>query len=200
MPRAYDSPHRAEQARQTQRRILDAAVEMHRQGITEYEPLAAAAGVSTATVRKHFPNKESIFLGCTAHFFESFEAPQLEVAATLADPGERLARVIAEMCRAHEETHELVWHGYVHVRVSPAIAAALKALAGLVSAAADAVVDGPGLDFGAKARHVVRARVRGLFDTLTYRAFQVHAGFDVEATRRELTALVGSAVGIPLPD
>ena len=129
----------------------------------------------------------------------SFEPPDLEAAATLSSPSERVARVTAEMCRAHEETHDLVWHNYVHVRTSPAVAGALDALAGLVAAGAEAVVDGPGLELGKQDRDAMRARVRALLDTLTYRAFRVQSGFDAEATRRELTALVASAVGVPKP-
>jgi len=200
MTRAYDSSRRAKQARRTQLRILDAAVALHRLGITEYEPLAKAAGVSTATVRKYFPNKETVFRGCTAHFFASFEAPELEAAATLSDPGERIARVSAELCRAHEETHDLIWHSYVGAQQSPALAGAIEALTGLVAGAADVVVDGPGLALDGDARNEARARVRALLDTLTYRAFRVHAGFDAEATRREMTTLVGSAVGVRPPE
>ena len=131
--------------------------------------------------------------------FDSFAPPALEAATTLADPQERVARVAAEMSRAHEETHDLVWHNYVHARQSPAIAGTLEALAGLVAAAADVVVDGPGLELEDAALTDARARVRALLDTLTYRAFRVQAGFDVEATRRELTTLIGSAVGLPPP-
>ena len=195
MTRAYDSSRRAEQARQTRRRILDAAVRMHRQGITEYEPLADAAGVSAATVRKHFPNKETIFQGCTQHFFESFEPPALEAAAALSDPRERVARVASEMCRAHEETHDLIWHAYAHAGASAALAGAIEGLADVVRAAAAVVVDG--LDSSDVEREATRLRVRALLDTLTYRAFRVHAGLDVEATRHELTALLRSAACTP---
>jgi len=199
MARRYDSSRRARQARQTRRRIVAAAVELHRRGVTEYEPLAEAAGVSTATVRKYFPNKEWIFDGCTSHFFSSFVPPALDEAAQLEDPGARVVRVAGEMCRAHEKTHDLVWHSYVPAQKSPVLANALETLAGLVDRATDVVVDGPGLGLDEEGRAAARMRVRALLDTLTYRAFRVHAGFDADATRRELTALVTSAVGVPLP-
>ena len=53
MSRAYDSSLRREQARLTRVRILDAAVELHRKGITEYGPLAKAAGAKKTIVRVH---------------------------------------------------------------------------------------------------------------------------------------------------
>jgi len=195
MSRAYDASRRTEQAQQTRRRILDAAVVLHRQGITAYEPLAAAAGVSTATVRKHFPNKEAIFQGCTGHFFATFHPPDLEAAAALSDPRARLALVAREMCRVHEETHDLIWAGYAHAAESPALTGAIEALVGLVHAAADVAVDALALDD--VARQATCLRLRALLDTLTYRAFRVHAGLDVEATQHELTTLLGSAAGVP---
>jgi AcrR family transcriptional regulator len=61
--RSYRSPLRAEQARQTQRRIIDAAYELLlEQGYTAttMAGVAAAAGVSTQTVYKAFGTKPAL--------------------------------------------------------------------------------------------------------------------------------------------
>ena len=200
MTRSYDSSRRRKQAERTRSRILDAAVELHGRGITAYEPLARAAEVSLPTVRKHFPNRELLFQGCTSHFLESFDPPRLEAAGKVADPGQRVAFVAAEICRAHEETHGLLWHSFALADESPTLDATLKQFARLVQAAADVVVDNPRLETGADGREAMRLRVRALLDPLTYRAFRVHAGLDQEATRRELTALLTAAVGVNPPD
>lgn len=193
MPRRYDSSNRKHQAQETRRRILDAAVELHARGITEVVPLAAAAGVSVPTVRKHFPSKERIFEGCTAHFFSTFTLPDLERAARSTDPRERSARVTEEMCRAHEATHDLMWHAYPEAARSAALAAALEGFVELIEAAVDVILNGVGEDVAARAR----PRLRALLDTLTYRAFRVHAGLDAQAVQRELTTLIASAIGTP---
>ena len=88
----------------------------------------------------------------------------------ITDSPERVAFITAEMCEAHEATHDLIWLGLTRSNESPALAPAVQTFADLVQAAADALIDG--------------AQVRALLDTLTYRAFRVHAGLDVEATRR----------------
>ncbi len=192
MPRTYDSSRRKRRALETRRCILDAAVELHARGITGVAPLAVAAGVSLATVHKHFPSKERIFEGCTSHFFSTFEPPALEEASRSKQPRRRIARVVEEMCRAHEATHDLLWHAHPLADTSPALAAALESYAELVNTAVGTILDGAGVD-----RHVAitaRPRMKALLDTLTYRAFRVHAGLDAEATRTELTALVGAAL------
>ncbi len=63
-PRRYDSPLRAEQARQTRLRILDAAREvLKREGFARVtlDTIARAAGVSVQTVLANFGNKAGLF-------------------------------------------------------------------------------------------------------------------------------------------
>jgi AcrR family transcriptional regulator len=195
MSREYDSSRRQRQALETRRRILDAAVRLHAQGITEVRPLAEAAGVSLPTVRKHFPSKERIFEGCTAHFLASFTPPDFVAAAADAAPSARVARVVELLAGVHEASHHLIWHAYPAAAESPALAAALAGQAGLVEQAVDALA-APG-DCRNAAASRRRARLRGLLDTLTYRALRVHAGLDARATREELTALVRAALAPP---
>lgn len=196
MPRSYDTTGRRRQARETRRRILDAAVRLHAQGITEVQPLAEAAGVSVPTVRKHFPTKERIFEGCTAHFLATFTPPDFAAATGLGNPRTRVARVVELLCGAHEANHHLLWHAYPHAAESPALAAALAGHAAIVEAALNAILaHGPEAKRQAQ-RTPPRARacLRALLDPLTYRALRVHAGLDARATCEELAALVRAAL------
>jgi AcrR family transcriptional regulator len=194
MSRTYDSAGRKQGAEFTRRRILAAAVELHGRGIMTYEPLAAAAGVSLPTVRKHFPNKEVLFKGCTNHFFETFTPPALEDLARIADAGERTQGVASEMCRVHEETHDLLWYSHAEAKSSATLAAVLADFDAIVKSAADTIVDGTGLKLDRKEREAARARLSSLLHPLTYRAFRVHTGLDVETTASEITALVAAAI------
>ncbi|MHC5020107.1 MAG: TetR/AcrR family transcriptional regulator [Planctomycetota bacterium] len=197
MARRYDASRRRAQAQRTREQILDAAVELHGQGVTAYEPLADAAGVSVATVRKHFPNKEALFEGCTSHFFAALEAPRLDDAAALRDPAARLALVVAEMCRVHEASHDLAFLAAAESANSPTLAGALKHFGRVVEAAAGAILDGPGLT--KRVRTAGRPRLRALLDSFTYRSFRVSTGLDAAAVQRELTLLIALAIGVTPP-
>jgi len=56
MVRQYDSSRRKKAAEQTRKDILQAALKLHWEGITGFEPLAREAGCSLATLRKYFPS------------------------------------------------------------------------------------------------------------------------------------------------
>ena len=78
MVRQYNSSRRRKAAEQTRQDILQAALKLHAEGVTEFEPLAREAGCSLATVRKHFPTKETLFKNCTRAFAETLILPDLE--------------------------------------------------------------------------------------------------------------------------
>jgi AcrR family transcriptional regulator len=61
--RRYDSPLRADQARATRERIVDAAIALIREGLPEltFTTVAVRAGTSVATVYRHFPDRNALF-------------------------------------------------------------------------------------------------------------------------------------------
>ena len=84
MVRQYDSSRRRKAAEQTRQDILQAALKLHWDGITEFEPLAREAGCSLATLRKHFPSKELLFGSCTRAFAETVTLPDLTALGSFA--------------------------------------------------------------------------------------------------------------------
>ncbi|MFO1054618.1 MAG: TetR family transcriptional regulator [Planctomycetota bacterium] len=196
MPRKYDASRRRASAQETRRRILDAAVRLHGQGVTAYEPLASAAGVSLATVRKHFPSREHLFQGCTSHFLANLQLPDFAAVARVRDAGQRLIRVVELVCALLDAAHDLVWHSAPFTDSSTALSTAAAQLSTLLDEATAALVDGPGLGLRASSRAAVRKRVRALLDPLTYRAFRTVAGFERVDIERELGVLLRCAVGL----
>jgi AcrR family transcriptional regulator len=195
MARRYDSSRRKQAAAQTRRRILEAALKLHWEGITEFEPLAREAGVSLPTVRKHFPTKEELFRSCTRTYAESLTLPDLEGLAAIAEPEERHARCVSELCRIHEAMFGYAWHS-AHLRSdSPTLDAEMKAYEGLADVMTEILI--PEDDRR-------RSVLRGLLDFLTYRALRLSGDLSPEATQQELILLTRPLVvdgeSFPLAD
>jgi AcrR family transcriptional regulator len=109
MPRRYRSRKRAEAVEQTRRRILEATMELHgKQGIlaTSWEDIARQAGVSLATVYRHFPSLDELVPACGALSEEYVRSPTPELAQTLftgaATVSERVERLVRELAEYYE--------------------------------------------------------------------------------------------------
>ncbi len=69
--RRYRKRLRADREVQTRRRITEAAVKLHGTlgpARTTIKGVAAEAGVQRATVYRHFPDLDSLFSACSAHW------------------------------------------------------------------------------------------------------------------------------------
>lgn len=179
MVRTYDSSRRRKAAERTRRAILRAALELHARGITEFEPLAREAGCSVATVRKYFPNKETLFRNCTRTFGESLEMPDVDALVRVTDAGRRLEQSVAELCRIHEAMFGYAWLGAQLRDDSPTLEAEMRAYEGLADTIADIVTP---------AGSPRIAGARALLDFLTYRALRLSANLSPEQAREEMTA------------
>ncbi len=181
MTRRYDNRRRERAAARTRQRILQAALKLHWEGITEYGPLAEEAGCSVPTVRKHFPTKEELFQSCTRSYAESLTLPDLESLGKIDDPSERLATSVAELCRIHEAMFGYAWHS-AHLRDdSPTLDAEMTAYEAL----ADAITQ-----ILRPANPRKSPLVRGLLDFLSYRALRLSGGLTPEEARDELLAIL----------
>jgi AcrR family transcriptional regulator len=90
--RTYNSPLRADQARQTKGRILDAAYRLFAEGgyaRTTIAAVAAAAGVSPETIYLTFGGKRGLLEGV----IEMAIAPEIDPAAKEDELGKELAQV-----------------------------------------------------------------------------------------------------------
>lgn len=165
-------------AERTRRDILHAALKLHWEGITAFEPLAREAGCSVATVRKHFPNRESLFQCCTRAFAETLIMPDLPALGEIADPDQRLEQSVSELCRIHEAMFGYAWLSAQQRRTSVTLDAEMNAYEGLTDAVTEIV---------APTGSSRTALFRGLLDFLTYRALRLSGKLSPEQTRRELT-------------
>ena len=108
--RQYRMGERALRFNKTRDQIVTAAVRLHGEaGVreTSWEAIGKRAGVSTATVYRHFPTLDSLIPACAQSAFGA--GAQLPTSAQLAGlfaglttASERLKRVITESCRCYE--------------------------------------------------------------------------------------------------
>jgi AcrR family transcriptional regulator len=95
---------------ETRSRIVEAAKVLHAgQGVgtTSWEDIAAGAGVSTATVYRHFPGLAELIPACAQSVFDLIKPPTAGEAAVrfsaLGSPAERLEHLVRESCRCYRE-------------------------------------------------------------------------------------------------
>jgi len=98
--RKYRKSRRAALEAQTRLRITEAAMELHGTvgpARTTISGVAERAGVQRATVYRHFPDEESLFAACSAHWYSLRPPPDPESWSEIADPDERIRVALAEL-------------------------------------------------------------------------------------------------------
>lgn len=104
-PRRYEMGKRADAMARTREAIVAAARELHTErGLTatRWEDIGQRAGVSTATVYRHFPTTADLVPACARTVFDLIRPPTLEQAAatfgTLDRAGDRFEQLVRYSC------------------------------------------------------------------------------------------------------
>lgn len=93
---------RAEQVEGTRQRIVDAAVELHGTlgpAFTSLAAIAELAGVTRATLYRHFPDEVALHAACSSHWMSQQQLPDPEAWARIEDPRDRLGAGLADLYR-----------------------------------------------------------------------------------------------------
>jgi len=83
----------------TRQRITEATVSLHQQvgpAATTVSAIADTAGVTRATVYRHFPSEEDLVAACSAHWRHWHPAPDIAAWKAIRDPRERLHVALVE--------------------------------------------------------------------------------------------------------
>jgi AcrR family transcriptional regulator len=188
---------RAAQVDQTRERITEAALRLHTSigpGNTSIAGVAAEAGVTRLTVYRHFPDLESLFDACSAHWAALHPRPDWHTWLTITGLEERARVALGEM---------YAWYGRHGAELVP-IYRDIAAMPASRQAAirkqqrdmAAAIVEGQ-WDDGPLGRRM-RAVAGHLISLWTWRSLTVDQGLDegdaVEVGVAFLRAVAGSGI------
>lgn len=100
--RAYRKVKRAEDEGRTRARIVDAAEALHAElgpARTTVSAIAERAGVTRATVYRHFPDDESLFLACSGQWLARQRLPEPDAWGPEDDPFRLLRAGLTDIYR-----------------------------------------------------------------------------------------------------
>ncbi|GAB3764443.1 AcrR family transcriptional regulator [Nocardioides ginsengisegetis] len=120
--RVYRKTKRSEDEARTAARIVDAAETLHGTlgpSRTTIAAIAATAGVTRATVYRHFPDEETLFLACSGQWLARQRLPDPEVWSRHADPVLRLRAGLTDLYRYYRDGHQMLAHIHRDAEVVP---------------------------------------------------------------------------------
>ncbi len=107
-PRAYRMGARATTIAATRARVVEAAMTLHAErGViaTGWDEIAAHAGVSTATVYRHFPSLDELVPACARTVFDIIRPPTVDEAraqfAALDRASDRFDALVSRSCHCY---------------------------------------------------------------------------------------------------
>lgn len=104
---------RAEDVDRTRLRIVEAAVRLHgRAGprATTLSDVAAEAGVTRATLYRHFPDEGTLFAACSAHWTSQQRLPDPSTWVADPSPAVRLRTALRDIYRYYAEGADMLRH------------------------------------------------------------------------------------------
>jgi AcrR family transcriptional regulator len=126
--RPYRQKERARRQEETRRRIAAATAALHAEvgpARTTIAEIARRAGVQRPTVYSNFPSEGQLFAACQAHFLAEHPPPDPSAALALADPAERVRRVLLELYAWYRETEAMTGNTQRDRRLLPELDALL---------------------------------------------------------------------------
>jgi AcrR family transcriptional regulator len=94
----------------TRERITHAAVELHRTigpAATTMSAVAQLAGVTRATLYRHFPNETALFTACSSDWLAANPRPDPAGWVAIDDPVRRLGAALAELYAYYRSTEQM---------------------------------------------------------------------------------------------
>jgi AcrR family transcriptional regulator len=123
--RTYELKQRAERQRETRRRIVEAAIELHTTlgpAHTTVKAIAEGAGVTRPTVYAHFPDDRSLLQACSGRVREKVPPPDPTAWRPVSDPGDRLEAALRDLYGYYERLEPLLENVQRDAPVMPLVA------------------------------------------------------------------------------
>ena len=188
-PRRYHMLARADAKAATRDRIVEAAKSLHAEvGVraTSWEQIAERAGVSLATVYRHFPTLDELVTACARSVFDLIQPPTLQEAsvrfASMSDPAERPAHLVRLSVHCYALGEAWLHAAYRERDFLPALDAALQVIQGTLAVLVRAAA-------ARRLRKAEHAKLFTLCDFPFYKSL-VDAGLDRRTIEREIIQLM----------
>jgi AcrR family transcriptional regulator len=127
--RTYQKAKRAEDEWRTRERIVDAAESLHGSlgpARTTISAVADRAGVTRATVYRHFTDEESLFLACSRQWLSRQQLPDPDAWGLVEDPIERLRTGLEDIYGFYRRGEQMMAHIHRDVDAVPAVVVAAR--------------------------------------------------------------------------
>jgi AcrR family transcriptional regulator len=127
--RNYRKAKRAEDEWRTRERIVDAAEHLHASigpARTTVSAVADRAGVTRATVYRHFANEESLFLACSRQWLLQQQLPEPDAWGLVEDPIERLRTGLLDIYGFYRRGEQMLANIHRDVDAVPALVVAAR--------------------------------------------------------------------------
>jgi AcrR family transcriptional regulator len=127
--RSYRKAKRAEDERRTRARIVDAAEYLHGSlgpARTTVSAVADRAGVTRATVYRHFASEESLFLACSRQWLLRQQLPDPDAWGIIDDPIERLRIGLMDIYGFYRRGEQMMTNIYRDADSVPAVVVAAR--------------------------------------------------------------------------
>jgi AcrR family transcriptional regulator len=195
-PRPYRLNKRAEQMDDTRLRIVESAVALHGSvgpARTSVVAIAQLAGVTRATVYRHFRDESALFEACSAHWQNQQVAPDPSSWALVTDPIERIQIGLSDLYRFYRAGESML------TRIRRDILSVPDNIRRRIDATDEQFRDVLLVGFPPrKDRHVLRAAVAHAISFWTWRSLCVDHGLkDTEAVALMIDVAVSAATRKP---
>ncbi len=127
--RSYQKARRAEHEWRTRERIVDAAEYLHGTlgpARTTVSAVADRAGVTRATVYRHFATEEALFLACSRQWLSRQRLPEPDAWGAIEDPIERLRAGLIDIYHFYRDGEQMMARIHRDVDVVPAVVVAAR--------------------------------------------------------------------------
>lgn len=127
--RPYQKAKRAEDEWRTRQSIVDAAEYLHGSlgpARTTVSAVADRAGVTRATVYRHFANEESLFLACSRQWLSRQQLPDPDAWGLIEDPMERLRIGLGDIYGFYRRGDQMLAHIHRDADAVPAVIVAAR--------------------------------------------------------------------------
>ena len=127
--RTYRKAKRAQDESRTRNRIVDAAEYLHGSigpAHTTVSAVADRAGVTRATVYRHFSDEESLFLACSQQWISRQQLPDPDAWGVIEDPIERLSAGLVDIYRFYRRGQQMIRNIHRDVDAVPALVVAAR--------------------------------------------------------------------------